>query len=298
MRQPALYSRSPRGPAAAPAPVLPAAVEPPASPSRWRKRLPHWQERHWRWLALATLLVLLAQALWPVNGQRKLTQKDIDAAVLRTLETANLPSPAAKAAAAVMPSLVRVAGFVTDKDGEEKEHGLGSGVVIVDSGVILTNLHVVAGATRIELTFHDGSRSAANMTGAQIHNDLAVLQAQRLPDDLKAATLRSTADLQPGDGVVAVGFPFGIGPSVSSGVVSGLGRSFRSPEGKQQIGNLIQFDAAANPGNSGGPLVTMDGEVVGIVTAILNPSEQRTFIGIGFAVPIENAASAAGMHPF
>ena len=109
---------------------------------------------------------------------------------------------------------------------------------------------------------------------------------------------RTTAELQPGDGVVAVGFPFGIGPSVSSGVVSGLKRSFRSPEGKQQIGNLIQFDAAANPGNSGGPLVTLDGEVVGIVTAILNPNEQRSFVGIGFAVPIENAASAVGMHPF
>ncbi len=299
MRQPALYSRSPRGPSAAPDPALPAADDaPPTPPRSWRERLPHWQEQHWRWLALAALLALLVQAFFPGTQQRRLTQKDIDAAVLKTLETANLPSPAARAAAAVAPSVVRVAGFVTDKDGEEKEHGLGSGVVIVDSGVILTNLHVVAGANRIELTFHDGTRSGAHMTGAQIHNDLAVLQAQKLPDDLHAATLRSTADLQPGDGVVAVGFPFGIGPSVSSGVVSGLGRSFRSHEGKQQIGNLIQFDAAANPGNSGGPLVTMDGEVVGIVTAILNPSEQRTFIGIGFAVPIENAASAVGMHPF
>ena len=106
------------------------------------------------------------------------------------------------------------------------------------------------------------------------------------------------ADLQPGDQVVAVGFPFGIGPSTSAGVVSGLKRAFRSPEGKQEMSNLIQFDAAANPGNSGGPLVTMDGEVVGIVTAILNPTPARTFIGIGFAVPIENAASAVGMSPF
>jgi S1-C subfamily serine protease len=98
--------------------------------------------------------------------------------------------------------------------------------------------------------------------------------------------------------VVAVGFPFGIGPSTSAGVVSGLDRSFRSPEGKQVMTGLIQFDAAANPGNSGGPLVTMDGQVVGIVTAILNPNEQRTFVGIGFAVPIENAAGAAGLPPF
>ena len=111
-------------------------------------------------------------------------------------------------------------------------------------------------------------------------------------------TPRSTGDLAPGDRVIAVGFPFGIGPSVSDGVVSGLKREFRSPEGQQTMSNLIQFDAAANPGNSGGPLVTMDGEVVGIVTAILNPSRQRVFIGIGFAVPIENAAAAVGIPPF
>ena len=110
-----------------------------------------------------------------------------------------------------------------------------------------------------------------------------------------AATMRSTADLRPGDHVVAVGHPFGIGPSASYGVVSGLKREFRSPEGEKTLTNLIQFDAAANPGNSGGPLVTMDGHVVGVVTAILNPSEQRTFIGIGFAVPIENAAAGAGL---
>ena len=110
--------------------------------------------------------------------------------------------------------------------------------------------------------------------------------------------MRGTGDLSPGDHVAAVGFPFGIGPSVSAGVVSGLKREFRSPEGKRLLTNLIQFDAAANPGSSGGPLVTAEGEVVGIVTAILNPSDQRTFIGIGFAVPIENAAAAAGMPPF
>ena len=182
--------------------------------------------------------------------------------------------------------------------GEPEERGVGTGVVIVDKGVILTNLHVVAGAETIKVTFFDGLESIATVTGTQPENDLAVLQAQKIPDDLIAATMRSTADLQPGDQVAAVGFPFGIGPSVSAGVVSGLKRSFRSPEGRQELGNLIQFDAAANPGNSGGPLVNMDGEVLGIVTAILNPTQQRTFIGIGFAVPIENAASAAGSPPF
>jgi S1-C subfamily serine protease len=101
-----------------------------------------------------------------------------------------------------------------------------------------------------------------------------------------------------GDRVFAVGFPFGIGPSVTAGVVSGLGREFRSPQGKRLFTNLIQFDAAANPGSSGGPLVTADGAVVGIVTGILNPTQQRVFVGIGFAVPIENAAATVGVPPF
>jgi S1-C subfamily serine protease len=178
------------------------------------------------------------------------------------------------------------------------ERGVGSGVVIIDNGTILTNLHVVNGAKRIRVTFFDGSESDAVVLNTQPENDLAVLRAKTIPDDLEAATMRSTSDLASGDEVIAVGFPFGIGPSVSSGVVSGLKRQFRSPDGQQMLTNLIQFDAAANPGNSGGPLVTMDGEVVGIVTAILNPSRQRVFIGIGFAIPIENAAAAAGMPPF
>jgi len=233
-----------------------------------------------------------------------------------------LPSPAAKAADIVRPSVVRVTGYgpekatpeaKTEKRGRnlargkppeaaeppgEVERGVGTGVVIVDKGVILTNLHVVAGAERISVTFADGMEAPATITGVQPENDLAVLQAQKIPDDLVAATMRSTADLRPGDQVAAVGFPFGIGPSVSAGVVSGLSRSFRSPEGKQELDNLIQFDAAANPGNSGGPLINMEGEVLGVVTAILNPTQQRTFIGIGFAVPIDNAASAAGSPPF
>jgi S1-C subfamily serine protease len=175
---------------------------------------------------------------------------------------------------------------------------VGTGVVIIDKGVILTNLHVVSGADRISVVFSDGLQAPANITGVQPENDLAVLQATKIPDDLIPATMRSTGDLAPGDKVMAVGFPFGIGPSASGGVVSGLKRAFRSPEGKQEMTNLIQFDAAANPGNSGGPLITMDGEVVGIVTAILNPTPARTFLGIGFAVPIENAAAAAGLPPF
>lgn len=179
-----------------------------------------------------------------------------------------------------------------------REPRIGSGVVIVDQGTILTNLHVVAGAKRLMVTFYDGTESEAKIIGAHPENDLAVIKATTVPDDLPAATLGSSARLKPGDEVVAVGFPFGIGPSVSAGVVSGLNREFRSPEGKRVLTRLIQFDAAANPGNSGGPLVTMSGEVVGIVTAILNPTEARTFIGIGFAATIEAAGAAVGIPPF
>ena len=230
---------------------------------------------------------------------RQITQHDIDAAVLHTLDSNVLPSAAAKAFEIVQQSVVRVRRLEHLKDEEDdRVRGVGSGVVIVDKGVILTNLHVVNGAERVQVVFADGTESDATVIGLQPENDLAVLQAKTIPDDLVPATLRSTRDLAMGDEVIAVGFPFGIGPSVSAGVVSGLRREYRSPEGKRLLTNLIQFDAAANPGNSGGPLATMDGEVVGIVTAILNPSDQGVFIGIGFAVPIENAASAVGISPF
>ncbi|MBI4293830.1 MAG: trypsin-like peptidase domain-containing protein [Betaproteobacteria bacterium] len=233
-----------------------------------------------------------------VPSPRVLTQDEIDAAVLRTLETTTLPSAAAKAYEVVQPSVVRVQGLVAGPIGEDIEVGIGTGVVIVDKGTILTNLHVVSAADWVKVVFADGSESDAIVMGLRPEHDLAVLQAKTVPDDLVAATMRSTADLAVGEQVVAVGFPFGIGPSASAGVVSGLKREFRSPDGERLLTNLIQFDAAANPGNSGGPLVTAAGEVVGIVTAILNPSRQRVSIGIGFAVPIENAAAAVGLHPF
>lgn len=316
MPRSALYSSSrparsrPPAPAVAPAaPVtvaLPSTDAPHSPPDATRNqaapRSPAVRRQLWAlWTIVVLLAALLVASAWHNNRSttRKITQDDIDAAVLRTLETTTPPSAAARAAESIAPSIVRVVGYGRSKNGkEEVERGIGTGVVIVDKGVILTNLHVVAGADRIGITFHDGLETTASVTGAQPENDLAVLQAHKVPDDLEAATLRSTQNLRPGDHVVAVGFPFGIGPSVSAGVVSGLQREFTSPEGKRQLSNLIQFDAAANPGNSGGPLVTLDGEVVGIVTAILNPTPARTFIGIGFAVPIENAASAVGMPPF
>jgi S1-C subfamily serine protease len=267
--------------------------------SRWRNLGARYDRP--LWVAAAALLALLVvfTHAWMNPSSRQITQEDIQAAVLHTLETNALPSPAAKAYEVIRPSVVRVRRMESDKaGGEDSEKGVGTGVVIVDKGIILTNLHVVLGAKRVQVVFADGLESDAAVIGMQPEHDLAVLQAQKIPDDLAAATMRSTADLALGDQVVAVGFPFGIGPSATAGVVSGLRREFVSPEGKRLLTNLIQFDAAANPGSSGGPLVTAQGEVIGIVTAILNPTDQRFFVGIGFAVPIENAASAVGMPPF
>jgi S1-C subfamily serine protease len=307
MKRTPLYSSSVRAQtarraAAAPPPAAVPQVAPAAAPPVEPLRRGFLQ-RH-RGLFMFVGGMLAALALVATHGAmqrlpRLLSLEDVEAIALKTLETAPLPSPARKAAEVIAPSVVKVYGMnsLQDQD-DELERGVGSGVVIHDNGTILTNLHVVQGADRVKVEFFDGMVSEARVVGVQAENDLAVLRAKSIPDDLVAATMRSTGDLMPGDRVVAVGFPFGIGPSVSSGVISGLKREFRSPEGKRTLSNLIQFDAAANPGNSGGPLVTQEGEVVGIVTAILNPTEEGFFVGIGFAVPIENAAAAAGLSPF
>jgi S1-C subfamily serine protease len=310
MKKAPLYSAS-RRPAATPAPVVtPAETAPVVASAALSAGVarPGWRSIPpvaWGIIGALLGMLLMLAAFSLRQNLRPVTQEDIDAAVRESLEKEPLPSAAAKAFEAILPSVVRVTALMSDDedddDAPEKkamERSLGTGVVIIDNGTILTNLHVVSGAKKIKLRFANGHESEARIIGTQPQDDLAVLKADNLPDDLEAATMRSTADLRPGDHVIAVGHPFGIGPSVSYGVVSGLKREFRSPDGGTSLTNLIQFDAAANPGNSGGPLVTMDGHVVGIVTAILNPSEQRTFIGIGFAVPIENAASAAGMPPF
>ena len=281
--------------------------------------------RHQRLLAGLALLAGLGVAGWPAWTARvppPLTLAQIDAALRESIAKQPLASAGVAAYESILPSVVRVIGDpVVDnrpaaraplagqalksapnddatEPGPADGRSVGSGLVIVDKGLILTSLHVVEGAGRIRVTFADGSESEAHIVNRQPESDLAVLQAHTIPDDLHAATLRSTAGLSAGEAVMAVGFPFGIGPSASVGVVSGLKREFRTPDGQRSLTNLIQFDAAANPGNSGGPLVTMDGHVVGIVAAIMNPNRQRTFIGIGFAVPIENAAAAVGMPPF
>jgi S1-C subfamily serine protease len=298
------------------------------------------------WVSAAVAVVVVSALglawLWRPT-QRVLTQADIDAAVLHTLQTKSLPSRTARAAEAVRESVVEVRSFAPAEPEEEAAPAprarrdppatrqksspsrrsppeelakgdppagkdpakstrvarhIGSGVVVTESGLVLTSYHVVADAKRVEVQFHDGLTSEATVMQAIPEKDLALVRPKTIPDDLPAATLGSSRNLAPGSEVVAVGFPFGIGPSVSAGVVSGLDRQFVSPDSRQSLDNLIQFDAAANPGNSGGPLVNMDGEVVGIVTAILNPNQSGTFLGIGFAVTIESAGASIGTSPF
>jgi S1-C subfamily serine protease len=290
----AVYSRS-RRPAAPPAAPQPAAA-PPA-----KKRRPRLRRLAVPALGLAVVALLVAIVLLP----RGLPPPQVEAAIKQAIEAIPPRPTAADAYEKIRPSVVLVTSHPDEAEESTRpmtdEHDAtarGTGVIMVESGIILTNLHVVSGAKRIEVTFSDGLVSEAEVIGTRPEHDLAILQAKQLPDDIVPATMRSTAGLRPGDEVVAVGFPFGIGPSASAGVISGLRRDYVSPEGKRVLTNLIQFDAAVNPGNSGGPLVTTEGEVIGIVTGLLNPTAQRVFIGIAFAVPIENAAAGIGLSPF
>src|SRR5450432_1299665 len=166
------------------------------------------------WLLAGFLIAGAAIGIYSTThvSPRALTQKDIDAAVLHTLENTQLPSFASKAYEAVRPSVVRVIGLGPEPDPGEgnglnrgSSTGIGTGVVVVDKGVILTNLHVVNGANKVMVEFFDGMMSEAVVIGTRPEHDLAVLQAKTIPDDLVAATLRSTADLAVGDEVVAVG---------------------------------------------------------------------------------------------
>lgn len=219
-------------------------------------------------------------------------------ALAQGLESIDLPSVSQRAAQEILPSVVHIR-VASGRPGEAASGG--SGVVIKEDGTVLTNLHVVAEAVesgQIFLTFIDGTESPARVVQVFPNKDLAVLKPAKIPDDLQPATLSGSGALQPGDQVVAVGFPFGIGPSVTAGVVSGLNREFQDPDTSQRLSGLIQFDAAANPGSSGGPLVNRRGEVVGIVTAIYSPAKTRTFVGIGFATTMESAGSALGIPPF
>jgi S1-C subfamily serine protease len=193
----------------------------------------------------------------------------------------------------IQPSLVLIQSKSTGSDGKEQD-SLGSGVIIDANGDILTSLHVVAGAASIQLVFADGTHANGTVSVKQAENDIAVLLADKLPAQVVPAVLGNPNTMRVGDEAYVVGNPFGLYSSMSAGVISGFGRSFTPPNSSVTLKNLIQFDAAVNPGNSGGPVLNRYGQVIGIAEGIVNPTGQDVFIGIGFAVPIDVAGGAAG----
>jgi S1-C subfamily serine protease len=260
----------------------------------WRRSL----RRAW-WLIPVVLAAFLAVYLYHLLFPAPVppSQNEIVEGIVQAMASATPPPPySAQVYQTILPSLV----FIQTERGnpvDDKKFGVGSGVVINEGGDIMTALHVVADAVAIEVLFADGSRATAEIVAAEPEKDIVILQPSPPPEWIVPAVLGSSRAMRIGDQAFAVGNPLGLVASLSAGVISGFDRSIPVGEGDRQLEGLIQFDTAVNPGNSGGPLLDRQGHVVGIVTALANPSEQSFFIGIGFAVPIGTALSAAGGGP-
>jgi len=252
------------------------------------------------WLTgLIVLVVLLGGGLYAATRDSSpppLDQADVNKIASNVAKKAieNLQSAPAQSAVAyqqILPSLVEIETERASSDGDDAS-GLGAGVIINANGSIMTALHVVDGATSIRVSFVDGTRASATVVSTDPKNDIAVLQPEQNPETIVPAVLGGGG--QVGDTTFAVGHPLGFAGTLSSGVISGLNRSVTVKGGKKLTG-LIQFDAAVNPGNSGGPLLDRNGQVIGIVTALANPSRDGYFIGLGFAVPIGTAGGAGNV---
>lgn len=250
------------------------------------------------WAGAALVVVLCAVALWrlPAGGSAPLNRADVDRAVQHGIEAArqaerNIPPDAATAYRTIVASLVTITTEGTAAGAGDGKVGLGAGVVINAQGAVLTALHVVDGGGRIGVRFADGTQATARIASRQATTDIAVLVVDRLPEVVVPAVMGGGPRV--GDAVFPVGNPLGLQGTLTAGVVSATGRSVRA-EGGRTLERLIQFDAAVNPGNSGGPLLDRNGQVIGIVTGLANPSEQAFFVGVGFAVPIATAGGVAG----
>ncbi len=245
---------------------------------------------------LAAALIAIVGYNTLVPGSPQLDRADVNDAIASALASVT-PAPPLSAVAyeQIQPSLVLVHA---QRGSDSGDASLGSGVVVDDAGEILTSLHVVDGATGIEVTFADGSQSTASIASRQPDSDIAVLQPDQPPSVLQPAVLGNPGSVQVGSQAFVVGNPFGLYGSMSSGIVSGLDRSFTLPDSGQVLRGLIQVDAAVNPGNSGGPLLDANGRVIGIVAALINPTKEDVFVGIGLAVPIDVAGGAAGLPQY
>ena len=182
----------------------------------------------------------------------------------------------------VSPGVVTITAVVSNGRGQTGQ-ATGSGIVLDTKGEILTNDHVIAGGTRIQVTFSDGTTVNATLVGSNAAADLAVLRVSVPASSLHPVTLGNSSSVRIGDSVYAIGSPFGISGSLTEGIVSNLNQNGPAPNGGTLSG-LIQTDAAINPGNSGGALVNAQGQVIGITNAIESPVDAN--VGVGFAIPI------------
>jgi S1-C subfamily serine protease len=250
-------------------------------------------------ISVVVTIALLVSFLAIQPHQPPMTAQKVQEVVAQALASATPPpTTAARVYQIIRPSVVLITTRTDAPGTSNPNEGLGSGVVIDEAGDILTSLHVVDGASEIDVLFVDGTSVQAGIAARMPDKDIAVLKLAERPPVLVPATLGDPSTLNEGDEAIVVGNPFGLQGTVTAGVISGLHRNIAPTEGKPAMEDLIQFDTAVNPGNSGGPLLNRDGEVVGIVTALANPTDQKVFIGIGFAVPIDVAASAVGAPPF
>jgi S1-C subfamily serine protease len=242
-------------------------------------------------IALAALFIY--QALTPSTH---LTANEVNQIVASAMASATPPpSDASQVYQIIAPSVVQIKSNTLTITGTT-ESGSGTGVIIDQSGAILTALHVVTNSINIQVLFFDDTQTQASIIATEPENDIALLRPRDLPSQVVPATLGGGVNV--GDEAFVVGNPFGLRHTLTAGVISAVGRDITNPKTGQSMQNLIQFDAAVNPGNSGGPLLDRNGEVVGIVTSLLNPTDQDVFIGIGFAVPIATAGGAGGPPPY
>jgi S1-C subfamily serine protease len=246
-------------------------------------------------VALAVIAALIVTNV-RISGRPAVSANEVNGIVSQKVSTAisqlqSEPSVAASVYRSVEYGIVVVESLHRGSPGIDE---LGTGIVIDTSGDILTALHVVKGGSSIKVTFADGMVSSAFIKTSDAADDIAVLTPAQPPPVIAPEVLGGAPQI--GDQVFAVGDPLGLDGSLSAGVVSGLDRSFAAPNGRTLTG-LIQFDAAVNPGSSGGPLLNAKGQVVGIVIGLANPAGSDSFSGIGFAVPIATAGGAAGVPP-
>jgi S1-C subfamily serine protease len=276
--------------------------EPNTNLDMWRGRFRDVISRARKGLPFVSGLFAAFLAFWIYNSlfikPNQLTVEDVNNSVASAMASATPPSAySARVYQIIQPSLILVQ-VERANENAESDFGLGSGVIVDNFGNILTSLHVVKNASKITVTFADGTESEAMIVDEQPEIDIAVIQALDTPLSLVPATLGNPNAMNIGDEAFVVGNPFGLYGSMSSGVISGFDRTFRVTESNIEIEGMIQVDAAINPGNSGGPLLNRDGHVVGIVTGILNPTEDSFFVGIGFAVPIMTAVGGMGSPPY